>query len=200
VREVIDRRGTGTGPDPGLRARIDRASAMYDFWAVSTVPVSDMAGKVPSGQLSGVMQGDVLRGVLETSGGLKFGPDIVIAGEAVTRSEKDATALADVVRFFVGLAQMSAQKDPKAAASLAFLQKLELTSQGNVMRLSLAIPEAELEKAIQQGIASAKRQAAAAKKGAAPVPRYKVSPAPSSGDIVIQSSPKDMGTVVIKDR
>ena len=200
VQALIDRPAAARGLDPGLRAGIDRVSSAYDFWAVSTVPPSQFAGAMPPGQLNGVMQGDVLKGILETSGGIKFGPDILIAGEALTRSDKDATALADVVRFFVGLAQMATQKDPKAAASLAFLQKLQLSAQGSVMRLSLAVPQADLERFIQQAQAAAKQQAAAVKKGSAPAasPPSQATPPPPSGGLVIRSSPKDMGTVVVK--
>ncbi|HSW50656.1 MAG TPA: hypothetical protein VLH09_10800, partial [Bryobacteraceae bacterium] len=190
VRALIDRPASAQGLDAALRARIERTSNAYDFWAVSTVPPSQLASGMQPGQFDGLMQGDVLKGVLETSFGVKFGPDMLIAMEALTRSDKDATALADVVRFFVSLAQMSAQKDPKAAASLSFLQKLQLTSEGSVMRLSLSIPQADMEKFIQQAQAAAKKQAAPPKKSAPP--------APPSGGLVIQSSPKDMGTVVVK--
>jgi hypothetical protein len=205
VQAVIDRRGAPSRLDRKLRARIDTASSMYDFWAVSIAPPAELAANVPQEQLGGVMQGDVLKGVLETSGGVKFGPDITMAGEALTRSDKDATALTDVARFFIGMAQMSAQKDPKAAASMAFLQKIQLTTQGNIARLSLTVPETDLESFIQQAQAAAKQQAAAAaKKGAlrarpAPGARPSQAPAPQpDGGLVIQSSPKDMGTVVVK--
>ena len=167
VKGVIDRRGSGGGPDARLRARIDQLSSSYDFWVISAAPVADLAGSA--------MQGDVLKAVVEIGGGIKFGADLLISIEAVNRTDKDAAALADVVRFFVGMAQMSAQKDPKAANSLQFLQRLQLTAEGNVTRMSLSIPGAELEKLIQ------KAQAA--------VPK---------GGLTIQSSPKDMGTVVVK--
>ena len=200
VQALIDRPPQGRGLNPALRARVDKASSAYDFWAVSIVPPSQFADNMPPGQLNGVMQGDVFKGILETSGGIKFGPDILIAGEALTRSDKDATALADVVRFFVGLAQMGVQKDPKAAASLAFLQKLQLSAQGSVMRLSLAVPQADLERFIQQAQAAAKQQAAAVKKGSAPAvsPPSQATPPPPSGGLVIRSSPRDMGTVAVK--
>ncbi len=177
VQSVIDRGGGGPGPGPELVARVEQASGLYDFWAVSAIPASSFAGSMPTPQMGTIMQGDVMRGIVGTSGGIKFGPSILIAGEAVTRSEKEATALADVVRFLVGMAQMSTQKDPQAAASLAFLQRLDLKAQGNVMRVSLTIPEADLEKLIQQA-------------------QQKAKPRPANG-VVIRSSPKDMGTVTI---
>lgn len=180
VQGVIDRAASGSGPDPELVARVKQASGLYDFWGVSAIPASSFADRMPNPQLGGILQGDVIRGVLGTSGGIKFGPSILIAGEAMTRSEKDATALADVVRFFVGMAQMSAQKNLQAAASMAFLQRLDLKAEGNVMRMSLTIPEADLEKFIQQAQQQAK-------------------PRPTSG-VVIRSSPKDMGTVTIPNK
>jgi hypothetical protein len=201
VRTLIDR-PAGRGLDSALRARIERTSAEYDFWLVSAVPPSQFAGQTPPGaagnQINGLMQGDVLKGVLETSGGIKFGPDIVLAAEALTRSEKDATALADVVRFLVGMAQMGVQKDPNAAASLAFLQKLQLVTKGNTMRLSFSVPQTELEKIIKQAQAAAKQKADAAVNSTAPAARQPSPQRPPSGGLVIQSSPKDMGTIVVK--
>ena len=160
VQGVIDRAASGHGPGPELIARVDHASGLYDFWVVSAIPASDFAGSMPTPQMGTIMQGDVMRGIVGTSGGIKFGPSILIAGEAVTRSEKDATALADVVRFFVGMAQMSAQKNPQAAAATAFFQRLDLKTEGNVMRLALTVPEADLEKFIQQVQQKAKPSAA----------------------------------------
>jgi len=81
-----------------------------------------------------------VRSILEISGGLKFGADVVISVEVVTRTAKDATALADVVRFLVGMAKVG-------------VQNLDLKTQGEVMWLSLSIPEAELEKAAQRAAA-----------------------------------------------
>lgn len=197
VRGVIDRRGAGPGPDPKLRARIAQASSAYDFWFASTAPVADLASGADAGQLGGAaLQGELLKAVEEISGGVKFGADLVFGLEAATRSEKDAAALADVLRFFSGMAQASAQKDPKSAQSLAFLDKLQLSTQGNVALVRLTVPGAELNKMIQGAVSAALRQASPAKPAAAP-PKAKPA-APPAGGITIQSSPRDMGTVVVK--
>jgi hypothetical protein len=166
-------------------------SGQYDFWAVSMVPAANLAGKTTDASVSGILQGDVMQNILESSGGIKFGNDLLLAGEAVMRSAKDATALADVVRFLTGMVQMAAQKTPQAGASMTLLQRLDIKTEGNIARISFTIPQAELQKLIQQVQETAKKQAAAT---TAPRPQ---APKPG-GDIVIQSSPKDMGTVVIK--
>jgi hypothetical protein len=138
----------------------------------------------------------LLKAVEEMSGGVKFGADLVFGLDAVTRSEKDAAALTDVIRFFSGMAQASAQKDPKTAQSLGFLDKLQLSTQGNVAQIRLTVPGAELNGIMQQALPAAIRQVSPAKPAAAP-PKAKPA-APPAGGITIQSSPKDMGTVVVK--
>ena len=137
---VFDPSKIGLGPDPKLLARITELSGTCDLWAVSTVPLSDLPASYSGGQFSGILQGDLVRSILEISGGLKFGASIQVSVEVVTRTDKDATALADVVRFLVGMAKVG-------------VQDLDLKTQGEVMRLSLSIPEAELEKAAQRAAA-----------------------------------------------
>jgi hypothetical protein len=205
VRAAIDRRGLGTAVSARLLAKVHEVSSLYDIWGVSMIPTSELAAAVPDERLSGAMQGDALRGIEETSGGIRFGNDIEVAAEAVTRSEKDATAIADVVRFFTGLARMN-QNDPGAAQVAKFLESLELSTQGNVFKLSLRVPETELEKMI---LTAKSHQAGQGKQRAVRRPRARTAeraavqpprdvPAPDNGEVVIHSSPKEMGTVVIK--
>jgi hypothetical protein len=185
VQAVVDRRGVNTGLDSRLVARVQEMSRQYDFWMVGKVPEGAFPAAGATGQqFGGLLQGDIAKSVVEFGVGVKLGPELTIAGEAVTKTEKDATALADVLKFFIGMAQMSAQKDPKAANSMAFLEKLDLRTEGNVARMSLTIPAADLQKAMQAAIAQAVQQAPAA--------------APPAGGLIINSSPRDMGTVIVR--
>jgi hypothetical protein len=195
MRATIDRRGAGMSINQRLASRASELSGKYEVWGVSVVPVAELAGKVPDETVSGAMKGDVLRGVLESSGGIRLGPDIEIAGEALTRSEKDANALADVVRFFVGLLQMS-QKDAKGNPAASLLKTLDLRTEGNAMKLSWKIPQADVQKFIQ----TAREQAA--KSAAAPRPQPSSRPAaapkpapPAAGGVTIHST--EMGTVKV---
>jgi hypothetical protein len=173
------------------------------------MPVSEWASKVPDENVSGVMQGDALRSIEQSSGGIRFGDVIEISGEAITRSEKDATALADVIRFLSGLLQLN-QKDARITGPAKLLQSLDLRTEGNVMKLSLLVPEAELEKFILDAKAQAQKTAAARKTRApsgtqAPsrtqpssgtqLPPRRPAPAAQSGGLTIHSSE---GTVQIK--
>ncbi len=175
IRGAIDRRGAGRGPEPRLRARIDELSNTYDLWALSAAPLSDLPQSALSGQLGGLMQGDILKAVEMAGGGIRFGADLLIVLEAVSRTDKDAAALADVARFLAGMAQLNAQKDPKAADSLQFLSRFQVTAAGNVTRMSLNLHTAEMEKLIRRSQAPAARQG-----------------------VTIQSSPRDMGAVEIR--
>ena len=143
VRQAIDRRsGSGSQLDAKLAAKVTDVSNRYDVWAVSNVPVTGLNAKIPDDQMNGIINSDVFQSIEQASGGVIFGPSLQISGEAVTRSEKDATALADVLRFLTSLVQGRAQGAP----FLPFLNNLELTSSANVMRVSLTVPEAEIEK------------------------------------------------------
>ncbi len=193
VRGVIDRLGSGDGAPPELLSLAGRYSREYDFWAVSIVPPSEMASASTAQQLGGILQGDILRSVVETGGGVKFGAGILLAGEAVARTEQDAAALADVARFFLGLAQLNAMKNPQAAAAEWF-KNLDLRAKGRSVRLSLRISEADLNKMLNQAQGLLEKQP-----GNQPRTAPEAAPAPSR-DVVIQSSPRDMGTVVIRDK
>jgi hypothetical protein len=196
VQGAINRRGAGPGPDSKLLAKVQQISGQYDFWAVSVIPVSNLTSNAPDSNVTGILQGDVIQNIVESSWGIKFGNDVLLAAEAVTRSPKDAAALADVVRFLTGMVQMATQKTPQAGASMTLLQRLDLKTEGNIARISITIPQAELQRLIQQIEETAKKQAAATTAPAAPRTQ---APKPGGG-IVIQSSPNDMGTVVIPSK
>ena len=68
-----------------------------------------------------------------------------ITADAVTRSDKDAQALADVLRFLSGMLQTNKSTNPTAAQLSALLSSLVLTTNANVLHLSLTVPEAQLE-------------------------------------------------------
>ncbi len=149
VKAAIDRRKTNNAINPQLAAKV----AMYgaaDAWTVSLVPLSSLGGKAGqagAGPLNGMLQGDLLKNVTETSGSLTFDSPVRVTGELVATSDKDATALGDVVKF---LASMIQTDGGEAGAPVATLMKnLSVSTEGKILKLALAIPEAELESLIQ---------------------------------------------------
>jgi len=152
VKAAIDRRKSHNSVSPQLAAKV----AMYgaaDAWTVSLMPLGGLGQKpnaaVP-GPLNGIFQGDLLKKVSETSGGVTF------TGELVADSDKDATALGDVVKFLASMIQTNGA-DP---AVTTLVQSLDVSTQGNVLKLALAIPEAQLEALIQSGSNAGKKKSA----------------------------------------
>jgi hypothetical protein len=141
VRAAIDRSGASSNLSPEFQARMRELSATYDAWFLSNGPPGDfVAGKLADQNLGDAVHSNLLAAVVEASGGLKFDPDGVrFRGTAVARSQKDASALRDVVKFIAGLVQVD------KASKATLVQSLEATADGNVVRLSLSMPEAVVE-------------------------------------------------------
>jgi hypothetical protein len=145
VKAAIQRRQSDAAPTGDLLAKVRDLSAKNDFWFVTTVPISEFAGAMPNPNLSGAMKGDLLSGIHEASGGIRFGDTVTISGEAVTRSNKDAQALTDVFRFLASLIQLNSQDNKVAGQVSTLLDTMDLKTNGNIMTMSLAIPEQQLE-------------------------------------------------------
>jgi hypothetical protein len=145
VQAAIQRRKSGAPPSGQLLAKVRDLSSKNDFWFVTLVPVSEFAGAMPDPNLSGAMKGNLLAAINEASGGIRFGDTVTISAEALTRSEKDAQALVDVVKFVAGMIQLNRQNNPAAGQVATLLDTLDCKTAGNVTTISLAIPEQQLE-------------------------------------------------------
>ena len=145
VKAAIDRTKSNTPADPTVTAKAQAASSGEDFWFVTLVPLSNFAGSIPTGAAGGAMQGNLLAAINQASGGIRFGDTVNITAAAVTRSEKDAQALVDVVKFFAGLVQLNRQQNPAAGQVATLLDTLQTSISGNITTISLAIPEQQLE-------------------------------------------------------
>ena len=135
VDGAIGRRDTGTVPISEMADRVNVVSEANDFWFVSTLPLSDIV----SGLLGGAETGEALKSVEQASGGAKFGESIQLTAELKTRSAKDAANLAAALRALAGLAL----KPP-------LLDALDLRIDGAVVKLALALPEAQAESLFEQ--------------------------------------------------
>jgi len=145
VRTALDRRASGGAAlDFKIASKVQELSGKYDAWIVSASPVANFADKMPNAQVNGAMNGDMMKSIELATGGLQFGSTIQIVAEAVTRSDKDASALVDVVKFLAGMIQLNRDKG-EVANFAALLDTMNLKAVGNSMMISLSIPEANLE-------------------------------------------------------
>jgi hypothetical protein len=152
VKAAVDRLQSTQATPAVLTAQANAASLKWDAWAVSNGSPSKFAGKISNPNVGGALKGDVLQGILQTSGGVRFGANVEIGGEALMRSEQDATALVDVYKFLMSMVQMNA---PKAGAVASPIQSLfgsaNAVATGNTVKFTAQIPQAELEKLLLDG-------------------------------------------------
>lgn len=148
VKAAIDRQKSSAAASGDLVSKVGAVSANNDFWFITLVPLSEFSGTVPDPNLSGAMRNNMMTAIKQASGGIRFGNPVQLSAEAITRSEKDAQSLVDVVKFVVGMLQMNRQQNATAGQVATLLDKLDCKTAGNVMTLSLAIPEQQLEQMI----------------------------------------------------
>ncbi len=143
VRAAIAQRKTAATL-PYLAQALDLGSR-FDAWVISTEPTAGFLRSLPNNK-----NGEMLRSVQHASAGVKFGMNVQIDAKAIARSEKDATALHDVIRFIAGMVQLN-RDNPKADQVATLLDSMKLQATGDTVTLSLSVPEAELEKLIESG-------------------------------------------------
>jgi len=152
VKAAVDRFQDGRSVAPAITVQASAASAKWDAWAVSNGTPSKFAGAVSNPNLGGALKGEVLQAITQTSGGVRFGANVEIGGEAVMRSEQDAAALVDVYKFLMSMVQMNA---PKTGAVASPIQSLfgsaSVTASGVTVKFTAQMPQSELEKLLLSG-------------------------------------------------
>ncbi len=149
VKAALGRQRSSAPASSDLLKKVSLVSAKNDFWFITLVPLSEFAAAMPNPNLSSAMQGNMLNGINQASGGIRFGDTVTISAEAITRSDKDALALVDVVKFVASMLQLNRQDNPTAGQVSSLLDTLDAKTAGNVMSMSLAIPEQQLEQLFQ---------------------------------------------------
>jgi hypothetical protein len=149
VKGAIERRKGSVTLNDTVLAKVNDVSSRNDFWFVTLVPVSEFAGAMPDRNLSGAMQGNLLAGISQASGGVRFGDTVAFSAEAVARSDKDAQALVDVVKFVASMVQTNRQNNATAGQVATLLDGLDCKATGNVTSISLAIPETQIEQMLR---------------------------------------------------
>jgi hypothetical protein len=152
VRAAIDRRNsTANALAPEVAVKIAELSGSLDAWGLSLVPLSEMRSGVPDQQVRGLMAGDMFKKIDQGSAGLKFGELIQVAAELVAQTEKDAAALADVVRFLGNLVQLNAPQNSPGSLLSTLLKSLDVKSDANTVKVTASLPEHDLEAVLEAG-------------------------------------------------
>jgi hypothetical protein len=149
LKAVIDRRAKPTVLDPTVSGRIATLSANQHAWALTVAPVANLSAQAPDTRIGGLMQGDLFKTIEYAGAAFQFGDNVLFKAEAVTHTEKDASAMADALRFLASLAAMQGGKNGGTQFA-GLLQAMKLASAGNVVTLSAEVPEADFEKLLGQ--------------------------------------------------
>jgi hypothetical protein len=137
VKAAIDRRNSNNAIDPGLAAKV-ASFAATDAWSVSIAPMA--FGHDANNPMAGA-----LKTVQQASGSVTFSSPVQISAEAVAQSDQDATSLSDVLKFVV----MMMQGNQQAPLVPEILNSLNVTTDHSTVRVSLSIPEDQLEQMIK---------------------------------------------------
>lgn len=149
VKAALDRRGQAKTIDAGMATRVSALSSTLDVWALSTLPFTGMPAMPAGPNSKSLVSSELLSKIQQTSGGIKFGDQVHLIGEATTGDPKDASALGDVIRFLVMMVQ--SQAPPEAAAAVALVKNLQVVADGTTVRMDLAIGESQIEALLEAG-------------------------------------------------
>jgi hypothetical protein len=146
VKAAIDRADKVNSISPALAAQVHTMSTTLDAWTVSLASFASLIPSELGGTTGSAAQPLALvKNILSSSAGVKFGPTVEISGQAVANSEQNAKALADIVRMVAGLVTLSGGQDPKIATIAEILQGLKVANEGTAVNISASVPEAQLE-------------------------------------------------------
>ncbi len=183
VKAAIARRGQNAPPSPALTEGLNRYEGQFDVWLVSTAPIG---GKAPVGPSM-----KWLERTESFTGGIRVSPDFELSAQMNMRSEKEVADMADSLRWFAGVVQT--QENTSIS-----LEDLNFRVDGKTLSLALQVPEPQIRAALQHREVG---KGTRARSSAVRAPEVANGlPEPPSGTIRVQSSPADMGTVLVPVR
>jgi hypothetical protein len=126
---------TFTGP---LAQQAQIASGANDAWLITLTPLAQFMRGATTPVPPAFLQ--TIAGI---SAGIHFDAGAVtLLGEVSTATEKDAQSMADTLKFLAAMLQTNKNQNPQAAA---LLQGAQFTAAGPIMRISLSVPEQQME-------------------------------------------------------
>ena len=138
VEGVVARHAANASFSGPLAQQAQIASGANDAWLTTLTPL---------GQFMKGANTPLPPALLQTVAGLAAGVHfeaaaVTLLGEVSTPSEKDAQSMADTLKFLAAMLQANKNQNPQAAA---LLQSAQFTTVGPVMRMSLSVPEQQME-------------------------------------------------------
>ncbi len=126
-----------------LLQRAQQLSARHDLWLLTNQPRATMVSRIDDALVDlATKYAPFFSNVVEVSGGVKLDESVLLAGEAVMGSERDASGAADMVRLLGNLVKMA--PDKLASPDLmALLERLQVGSEAKSLLLSTVLSPAQ---------------------------------------------------------
>ena len=198
VKAAIDRSAGVNSISPALATQVQALSTTEDAWVITNQPftslipgVSGSAGSAPSAGAttpSPVSQfTQMFNAIQSTSGGIKFGTNVMITGQAITSDAGSAQSLASVLQALVSIVSLAGTQDPQAASMAQLLQGLKVTADGTTINLALSIPETQIESIVNS--MKNPQPSPTAKPGVRPAIKPAIAPAdPNTGRAAVKTN------------
>jgi hypothetical protein len=147
VRSIVDQRGRSTGLSPSLRQKLESIPPQTQIWVVATGGFGDASKAVPrAGNLANL--GRVFSMIESLTAGIDFRSGLHMSVNGVCRTDQDARSLGDAARGLVGMARLSAPPDDPDM--LKAIDGIQVEQQQRTVRLTVAIPQDLLDKAVSK--------------------------------------------------
>jgi len=141
-----------------LAEKAQSASGANDAWVTTLAPLAQFMKGAAS-----PLPPALLQSVGGISAGIHFGAGAVtLLGEVSTPSAADAQSMADTLKFLAAMLQANKSQNPQAAA---LLQSAQFSADGPLMRISLSVPEQQMEQIFVLPGAQPKKLASRPKSG-----------------------------------
>lgn len=140
VKAAIDR-STGNNPIPPALAAKVAGYAGADAWTVSLAPLTSFGG----GDAGANPIAGALKAIQQSSGSVTFSSPVQVEAEGVTQNDQDAASLSDVIKFLASMMQ----SDKSAAPFAGILQGINVTTDHSIIKISVSIPEDQIEQLIK---------------------------------------------------
>ena len=96
-----------------------------------------------------VLNGNLIQGIEDLAAGLQFGANVIFSGQATARSDQDAAAIGDVLKFLSSMAASNTSANtPPALVSL--LGSLQTSTEGRTFKFSMSAPQSDLENLLKE--------------------------------------------------
>lgn len=151
VKAAIDRqKKTGPTLSTAAQLQVNTWSASQDAWVVVTVPPSTLhtttLPPIPGVGQQG--QNNAFQNIQSAAGGVKFGTNVVVTGQAVAGTAQDAIQMGDAMKLLASLAQMQSNGDPNL---VALAKSLTVGTNGTTLTATLSMPQDTLVQILKSG-------------------------------------------------